>query len=399
MGVDRGKSNRVPMSKNPTRRWFRFVAGGIVVAVIAGQLAALEYYIRQKYSRNKWGMYAELPFLPERYELNLKGIFVGTYSEVEQLWKRVYDPKLGWDWHVEDDRIRGDRRYEVGKRVPRIVTIGDSFTWGAEVHDHQCYPFFLEQELSGVEVLNMGVNGYGIDQAVLKYLEHGRRYAPRVVILGIFIRDYDRVRVSQQSFAKPLFVFDAETGNYELRNTPVPPPDDYYKRVKQQYEHTRLVMLPFLDSRLQLAWAQWVDRNAEQRYYNDTDRLNEFLLRMLKEDVENHGSHLLIVHIPPGVVFRNDGLLEEHERDPRRVRLLKVYKKTEIPYVDVFSHFQHEYRRAEVLDSFYIHRRNGSIGHFTAKGNHTLARIVAREIANLVPCAPSDKWRCRLHFD
>ena len=48
----------------------------------------------------------------------------------------------------------------------RVALVGDSFTFGLEVSYEQSWGARLEQALGGdVQVLNFGVDGYGVDQA------------------------------------------------------------------------------------------------------------------------------------------------------------------------------------------------------------------------------------------
>src|SRR5690606_2816732 len=65
---------------------------------------------------------------------------------------------------------------------------GDSFTFGDEVGDDDTWAVALERALAehgiAAEVLNFGVNGYGTDQAYLRWRRDGRRFAPDVVVYG-----------------------------------------------------------------------------------------------------------------------------------------------------------------------------------------------------------------------
>ena len=48
-----------------------------------------------------------------------------------------------------------------------ILAVGDFFTFGDRVSDHETWPAQLER-LTGRQVLNGGVFGYGVDQAYLR---------------------------------------------------------------------------------------------------------------------------------------------------------------------------------------------------------------------------------------
>jgi lysophospholipase L1-like esterase len=71
----------------------------------------------------------------------------------------------------------------------RILCLGDSYTFGDHVDDDQTYPALLETDLRGrtkgpgVEVINAGVNGFGILDESIFWKEKGRRLRPDAVIL------------------------------------------------------------------------------------------------------------------------------------------------------------------------------------------------------------------------
>ena len=77
--------------------------------------------------------------------------------------------------------------------------------------------------IAGLGTLNMGAGGYGIDQAVLKYLLHGRAYRPDVVVLGVHTSNYWRSAVRFHAFAKPVLevVPEAEPSTWRFTNRPV----------------------------------------------------------------------------------------------------------------------------------------------------------------------------------
>jgi hypothetical protein len=109
------------------------------------------------------------------------------------------------------------------------AAFGDSFTWGGEVSPAEAYPNVLSQTL-GCRVANYGVEGYGTDQAVLRY-ERLSPPAP-VVVLGHYADNIlrnvnqDRAFLTNEPFGlKPRFILDGET--LRLIPLPVVSEDDY----------------------------------------------------------------------------------------------------------------------------------------------------------------------------
>jgi hypothetical protein len=109
-----------------------------------------------------------------------------------------------------------------------VLVFGDSFTFGEDVSDDETYAHFLQQRLPGVEVLNFGVHGYGHDQMLLYLQEEGLKYHPDVVVLGFLYDDMDRNLLGFRDYAKPRF--ELRDGRLELRNVPVPSPDEMLRR-------------------------------------------------------------------------------------------------------------------------------------------------------------------------
>jgi hypothetical protein len=83
-----------------------------------------------------------------------------------------------------------------GNRSPQdaiVVVTGDSYTKGADVADDDTYPAALERML-GVGVANLGVGGYGPEQALLKLESLIDRFPhARVAVLSILSDDTSRM--------------------------------------------------------------------------------------------------------------------------------------------------------------------------------------------------------------
>lgn len=121
--------------------------------------------------------------------------------------------------------VRGTAEYPY-ERIPgklRIVTLGDSFTFGSEVNDEETFSRHLEVSLPDTEVLNLGVQGYGHDQMLLYLKDEGVKYRPDIVIVGFAYLDIYRNTLRFFAYAKPEF--NLVSGNLVLTNVPVPTPD------------------------------------------------------------------------------------------------------------------------------------------------------------------------------
>ncbi|HUR29093.1 MAG TPA: hypothetical protein VM509_12965, partial [Planctomycetota bacterium] len=158
----------------------------------------------------------------------------------------VRDPELGWTigpngesngggsellYRSNAQGIRADPSRTYADAVPvgkvRIVTVGDSFTHGDEVENQDTWQRRLEEGRPDLEVLNLGVPGYGTDQALLRWRRDGSRFQSQFVILGIWPENMCRnlgcfryYLVPTESFAcKPRML--VEDGALRVINSPV----------------------------------------------------------------------------------------------------------------------------------------------------------------------------------
>jgi lysophospholipase L1-like esterase len=105
---------------------------------------------------------------------------------------------------------------------PAILAAGDSFTYGAEVDDADTWPVAL-QSILGQPVVNAGVNGYGIDQIVLRAEKVARTLHPGTIVVAFIDDDLRRAELSRVWGANKPY-FDIAGESLILRNVPVPRP-------------------------------------------------------------------------------------------------------------------------------------------------------------------------------
>lgn len=151
-----------------------------------------------------------------------------------------FDAELGWvvrpSWTAPDGSVRtssigtrGAREYAEAPPpgATRVVAFGDSYTWCDEVADDETWEHAIERDHPDWEVLNLGVGGYGTDQALLRFRREGRRGAG-IVLIGLQIenlgRNVGRYRPlyypnANACAAKPRFVRGAGGG---LELVPLP---------------------------------------------------------------------------------------------------------------------------------------------------------------------------------
>lgn len=170
------------------------------------------------------------------------------FSLVDDPGKRVgvsqYDETLGWKnrpqykelFHLAHrdvlEKINSsgwrDRKYALakGENVFRIAVVGCSRTYGYGVNMEETFSKELERRLNAeyarpFEVLNFGVNGYGLTQMALNYLMNVRKYSPDLVFLQFYAPTIHRMAYTQMwGTPKPAYVL--KDGELLVLNVPVP---------------------------------------------------------------------------------------------------------------------------------------------------------------------------------
>jgi hypothetical protein len=207
----------------------------------------------------------------------------------------------------------------------RVALVGDSFTFGLEVSYDQTWGARLEQALGGdVQVLNFGVDGYGIDQAYLRYARDVRPWRPDVVIFGLITHDLYRSMAVYSfvsfpgwpfPFAKPRFVVNGD--RLALLNAPLPSP-------REILAAPSIADLPFVDYDRAYRAEDWVwhplDRSHLYRFLTSAYRgwstpdprgsdaqvmaLNREIVRTFLRDARADGAIPVVVYFPSRLDFR-----------------------------------------------------------------------------------------------
>lgn len=247
----------------------------------------------------------------------------------------IHDAELGWT--VGSARASKDGMYQTsmhGLRVEtagedlsqhrpryRVALIGDSNAFSLEVPFRDSWGHHLDQVLGDdFQVLNFGVNGYGLDQIYLRYLHDVAGWQPDVVVLGFVQSDMIRSMAVysflsfptwNMPFAKPRLVPAPVDGITRL-NPELPTPEAIL-------EVSRVPRLPNVDFdwgynhsdwqwRFEAAPLLWryftaaFPRHAQPSVKTDdaaTIALNSRLLNLLFEAISESGAIPVFTYLPP----------------------------------------------------------------------------------------------------
>ncbi len=312
----------------------------------------------------------------------------------ERVWTE-HDPILGWSLQKSKDAIlnigtgkipmkfnslgfRGSTEIEF-KRIPgkkRVLALGDSFTFGWGVLDHETFSAQLEARNPDTEVINTGVPGYGIDQIYLSYVNIGKKFQPDVVVVGIYPEDFWRATraFSDTGYAKPYFVLTA-TGNLTLKNSPAPPPfslNTYqFPTVveKSSFEtvlnHSYLYRF-FYKRFLKLGKLLGVvDPNTEDEW-----KLGKAILRSLVAEIEQSGAKPLFFIIPPERWVKDSG------GDSLLTAVKRFFKENKLLLID-FTPELKQLVQSSAVEDYYIPQDL----HWTAKSHAYVSQRLSQVLS------------------
>jgi len=222
------------LSLRHSKLWPRIFLGLLVVATVEGLSLAVLHLTRPlldeeiRTTRDIW----------REQSIRIPRVLEGGHL-------LALDSVLGWRYRAgiatarDQTNSRGLRSAREYSAVPadsvvRVAAFGDSFVYGNEVDNANCWPMLAEHIYPRLEVLNYGVGGYGNDQAYLRFLADGRSLSPQIAVLGFTPSDFGRIVNVYRRFLsnrewplfKPRFVLRA-SGELELVPNPVRVPADY----------------------------------------------------------------------------------------------------------------------------------------------------------------------------
>lgn len=134
-------------------------------------------------------------------EARILGVTIVRINKDEQVfdsthYRYFYEPKPGMEMDVgkiNRDTLNEAHGFEVQKSANtyRIITVGDSFTFGGDLPREKNYPETLERMLNQknlcpgndtIEVINLGVYGYDLNYSLERFKKRGMKYNPDLVI-------------------------------------------------------------------------------------------------------------------------------------------------------------------------------------------------------------------------
>jgi hypothetical protein len=294
----------------------------------------------------------------------------------------MYGPGAGLHIDARGFRTGGRGDLHGALSGPLAVCSGDSFTFGPGVADDRTWCALLESLAPGLTTVNMGQNGYGMDQVYLWYKRDGAKLAHDVQLFAYVTDDFRRMQLSTVfGFAKP----ELEIRNDSLvtTNTPIAPYDAYTRRfwtgvvVRGELRLVRLFHLVRDKVSQRMRPASMPGDGTVQ------DSLTWMKVRRIIDDLAQintaKGSTLVLVHLP---------VIEEYwdsDADPWRERMRAAAAGGSFEFVDLVDGL----RRLPADSVGQMFLGNGipgyadGVGHLSVAGNAWVAEQLHRRLLEI----------------
>lgn len=241
------------------------------------------------------------------------------------------------------------RKLQKDREDYRILLYGDSQTFGWGTPTEQRFSNLIEDQRAQLEMWNLSVPGYGIDQEVLSYEKGGQNLNADEVFFFVSRATLDRARYKNiYRKNKPIFIIDQNDG---LRLIRIQRQASAWTR--SLYEILSPLYLPyFVERRLAILkqLSEQVDNQSVQKMAIGSDVISELHIRILKRarNIARKQEHRMsiITDLP-----RNTGNDLKKFCEQMNIGYLRLPLKKEDPYYRFGEHDSHWNPRAHRLIS------------------------------------------------
>jgi len=272
--------------------------------------------------------------------------------------------------------FRNDRDFEpaVPTGALRAICSGDSFTLGYGVGDSDTWCARLASKVPGLETVNMGQGGYGVDQAYLWYKRDAAPLEHDLHFFAVVSPDFQRMEGKEfMGYPKPSL--DLIDGKLTVTNTPLKERSTWTPWLSRARNHLSNLRVAQLVKRVRGG----MKAPKDSAHREERDRKIEKIARAIFEDLRRlnveKGSRLILVHLP---TLRLLGA-----PDRWRAFLADVARDLEIGWIDVTGVFA----ALESEDQAKLFIPQGALDypgaafHLNEEGNALAARVIAEALS------------------
>jgi len=303
-----------------------------------------------------------------------------------------YDEEIGWinepNLHIQDMygpgrtfstnsmAFRSNR--ETTSSIPagkvRIVCSGDSFTMGYGVDTDAGWCQQLESIDSQLESVNMGMGGYGVDQAYLWYKRNSSKLKHDIQLFAFITDDFRRMQSDKfQGYGKPFL--KVENGVIVDTNRPVPRISYVFPRFPLVRDGIGNLNVVKLLQRVVVRMKPAEKSAGVVEAGGDSDGETQKVVSKIFEDLQkinqSKDSIFVLVYLP-----RRPNDVLGKETGPWRQFIHDVSVERGYPIVDLVD----EMAKLSPQESVGLYSDNG---HYSEKGNQIAARLLYKQLVAL----------------
>ncbi len=277
--------------------------------------------------------------------------------------------------------LRSDRNYSYEKTTPRILFLGDSFTYGVGVNDNETFSYWVQNYLENkVEVINAGNPGKGTDYALKFFQVMGRQLKPDVVAVMFFNNDFidngreEYFSINSNGNLEPKSIIKHK--NFVNR---LPGYDwliswsQFINLIKKEivvwmFPSSPSPKMSAASSTAAISYAQ----NDPAEYWRT---ITETYIKSLKDEVENSKAKLIFFYIPDKLdveQYRSDNQYSNTEQSI--ADLLKSFNIAFFSLTPIIAENDNDISKLYLLDR-----------HWTAFSHRLAAQYIFQHLVNLLP--------------
>jgi hypothetical protein len=277
-------------------------------------------------------------------------------------------------------RQKGDVASTPPSGKKRVICSGDSFTLGYGVDDSQTWCALLAANNPSLETLNMGLNGYGVDQAYLRYVRDGLPLRPNVHLFSIINDDFRRMTLDRfVGFPKPKLAVDSG-GRLRTMGVPVPGPGlgPFAERLATNVRSLKTFELLqyFSSSSRSFSQAGPATWEVARAVFHDMAVRNAAI-----------GAKYVVVYLPTADDFRTKA------SDQWRQWISEAAAKDSFQFVDLVPDLRQV--APDSVDGLFIPRGalafRGAAGHYTEAGNVWVEKLLRARVPELAGPTPAGR--------
>lgn len=367
-----------------TQKWkLAAIVLASLLIIFFGVLETTLYFLDDRFRHG--GYFRVPPVSLKNLEEEANAFFKGTR----------FDPDLGWD-------NRPPVQNYIENKVFLAQAYGDSFTLSG--HGGITWQEAFEN-ITGKGILNFGVGGYGLDQAVLKFEKYSSEYSTPIAILGLFGHTFRRAlsfhsryyfgNYDDWTFAfKPFFV--EQGSQYELimppcKDTPclldvLNDSDNEVRKIQSSHDYwygndrekpaLRFPRIPKYAQVLPAIWrySRWGQRSKNYYFVNNKSlELTKYLVQRFVLHAEKNGM------IPICLLLHSSKDLKDLKGGQRYLKsFMDFLKEKQIRYIDTKKHILERYEQDDDFLSLSV-----PDGHLNNRGDQLVAGGLAQGLAEL----------------